>query len=60
LNVVDLIVSPDHIILGGGVSKDWEEYKEYIKVDTPVIPAQLQNHAGIIGAAMAGSKIKVY
>ncbi len=60
LNIVDLIVSPDHIILGGGVSKDWEEYKEYIDVDTPVIPAQLQNHAGIIGAAMAGSKIKVY
>ena len=60
LNIVDLIVSPDHIILGGGVSKDWEQYKEYIRVDTPVVPAQLQNHAGIIGAAMAGSKIKVY
>ena len=60
LNIVDLIVSPDHIILGGGASKDWEQYKEYIKVDTPVMPAQLQNHAGIIGAAMAGSKIKVY
>jgi polyphosphate glucokinase len=60
LNIVDLIVSPDHIILGGGASKDWEQYREYIDVDTPVIPAQLQNHAGIIGAAMAGSKIKVY
>lgn len=60
LNIVDLIVSPDHIILGGGASKNWEQYKEHIDVDTPVIPAQLQNHAGIIGAAMAGSKIKVY
>lgn len=59
LNIVDLLVSPEHIILGGGVSKDWDEYKEYIDVDTPVIPAELQNHAGIIGAAMAGSKIKV-
>ena len=58
LNIVDLIVSPDHIILGGGTSKDWEEYKTFINVDTPVIAAKLQNHAGIIGAAMAGSKIK--
>ncbi|GMN10837.1 ROK family protein [Croceitalea sp. MTPC9] len=59
LKIVDLIVSPDHIILGGGISKDWDQYKDYIKVDTPVMAAQLQNHAGIIGAAMAGSKIKV-
>jgi len=57
LNYADLLVSPNHIILGGGISKDWEEYKEYIKLDTPIAPASLQNHAGIIGAAMAGSKI---
>lgn len=60
LNIVDLIVAPDHIILGGGASKDWEEFKNNIDLDTPVSPAQLKNHAGIIGAAMAGSKIKVY
>ncbi|MFD2585989.1 polyphosphate--glucose phosphotransferase [Croceitalea marina] len=59
LNIVDLIVSPDYIILGGGASKDWVEYKEYITIDTPIRPAQLKNHAGIIGAAMAGSIIKV-
>ena len=53
LNIVDLVVSPDHIILGGGVSKDWEEYKDYLKVDCPVTPAGLQNHAGIIGAAIS-------
>lgn len=59
LNIVNLIVAPDHIILGGGASKDWDQYKDCIDVDTPVIAAQLKNHAGIIGAAMAGSKIKV-
>ncbi|WP_088341628.1 polyphosphate--glucose phosphotransferase [Robiginitalea sediminis] len=53
LKLVELIVSPDTIILGGGTSKDWEEFKDYITVDTPVIPAGLQNHAGIIGAATA-------
>ena len=53
LELVELIVSPDLIILGGGTSKDWDEFKDYITIETPVIPAELQNHAGIIGAAAA-------
>ncbi|MCM4170144.1 ROK family protein [Arenibacter sp. TNZ] len=53
LEFVELIVSPDLIILGGGTSKDWNEFKDYISIETPVIPAELQNHAGIIGAAAA-------
>lgn len=53
LEYVELIVSPDLIILGGGTSKDWDEFKDYISIETPVIPAELQNHAGIIGAAAA-------
>lgn len=59
LNIVDLLVSPDYVILGGGISKDWDEYKQYIEVDTPVVPAGLQNHAGIIGAASACYRLKV-
>jgi len=53
LKYVDLIVSPDLILLGGGTSKDFNEFKKYITIDTPVIPAELENHAGIIGAAAA-------
>ena len=53
LEFVDLIIAPDLIILGGGTSKDYDEFKEYITIETPVIPAGLQNHAGIIGAAAA-------
>ena len=53
LTYVELIVSPDLIILGGGTSKNWDDFKSYIKIETPVIPAELQNHAGIIGAAAA-------
>lgn len=53
LKYVDLIVAPDLILLGGGTSKDFEEFKEYITIETPVLPAELQNHAGIIGAAAA-------
>ncbi|QWX82890.1 ROK family protein [Cellulophaga sp. HaHaR_3_176] len=53
LQHVDLITSPDLIILGGGTSKDFDEFKDYIKIDTPVVPAELKNSAGIIGAATA-------
>jgi len=53
LKYVDLIIAPDFIILGGGASKDFEEYKDCIKIDTPVMPAKLKNQAGIVGAAAA-------
>ncbi len=53
LELVDLIISPDLIILGGGTSKKFDEFKEYITIDTPVIPAELRNSAGIVGAAAA-------
>ena len=53
LELVELLVAPDTIILGGGTSKHFDEYKEYITIETPVIPAGLQNYAGIVGAATA-------
>lgn len=53
LQLVELLVAPDTIILGGGTSKDWDEFKDCITIETPVIPAGLQNYAGIIGAATA-------
>jgi len=53
LKYVELLVSPDHIILGGGTSKQFGEYKDYITIETPVIPAELRNQAGIVGAAAA-------
>ncbi len=53
LKYVNLIIAPDLIILGGGTSKHFDKFKEYITIDTPVIPAELRNQAGIIGAAAA-------
>ena len=53
LEIVELLVCPDMIILGGGTSKHFDEYKACITIDTPVVPAQFRNHAGIIGAAAA-------
>ena len=53
LQYVELIISPDLILLGGGTSKDFHLFKDLITIETPVKPAQLGNHAGIIGAAVA-------
>jgi polyphosphate glucokinase len=53
LQVVERLLSPDLIIIGGGVSKKADRFLPYVKVNTPVVPAVLQNNAGIVGAAMA-------
>jgi polyphosphate glucokinase len=53
LELVELLVSPDLIILGGGTSKKFDLFKQCIKINTTVIPAELRNEAGIIGAAAA-------
>jgi polyphosphate glucokinase len=41
------------LILGGGISKEWDEFSPSIKCSVPIVPAVLQNQAGIIGAAAA-------
>lgn len=49
---VQKIVNPDCIILGGGVSKKFHKYEQYITLDIPVIPSALRNEAGTLGAAL--------
>ncbi len=52
LEHMERIVSPDLIILGGGISSRFELYSEWLTVKTKVTPAEMFNHAGIIGAAL--------
>jgi len=40
-------------IIGGGISKESEKYLPLLTIDTPVVPAQFLNEAGIVGAALA-------
>jgi polyphosphate glucokinase len=47
------LFSPDVILIGGGVSKQFEKYKAYLNVECKVETAQLLNDAGIIGSAMS-------
>jgi polyphosphate glucokinase len=61
LRHVDFLFSPDLIILGGGISKQYKDFSKYISKNLNVKPALHYNNAGIIGAAMAvsyGKKIK--
>jgi polyphosphate glucokinase len=54
LQYMEKLFYPEIIILGGGASKKFEKYEEYFKdVETKVVPAMLQNQAGIIGSAGA-------
>jgi polyphosphate glucokinase len=55
LQVVERLLAPDLIVLGGGVSKKTDRYLPSVKVSTPIVPAVLQNNAGIVGAAMAST-----
>jgi len=53
LDVLEAGVWPDLIIVGGGVSKKAHKWVPLLTTRTPVVPAQLQNDAGIVGAALA-------
>ena len=53
LNLMQFYLWPELIIIGGGVSKKHEKFFPYMNVDTDVVPAQLRNEAGIVGAALA-------
>lgn len=52
LNYLEFRFNPNLIIIGGGVSKKMEKFEEQICLKTPLVPAQMQNNAGIIGAAL--------
>jgi polyphosphate glucokinase len=50
--LLESLIWPELIIVGGGVSKKAEKFLPRIQIRTPLVAAQLQNEAGIIGAAV--------
>ncbi|MFE6778089.1 polyphosphate--glucose phosphotransferase [Streptomyces sp. NPDC057702] len=53
---VEMLFSPELFIIGGGVSRKADKFLPLIKgVRAEVVPAQLRNNAGIVGAAMAAA-----
>lgn len=49
--MLETYFSPTAIIIGGGVSRKHDKFLPLIEVDTPLVPAELRNTAGIVGAA---------
>jgi polyphosphate glucokinase len=50
-SALEFLLSPDLIVVGGGVSKSYEEFIPLLKLRTKIVPATLRNNAGILGAA---------
>jgi polyphosphate glucokinase len=52
------LLNPDLVIIGGGVSRKAEKFLPVVQglVKVPVVPAQLQNQAGLVGAALVASE----
>jgi polyphosphate glucokinase len=53
LELVERLLWPDLIIVGGGVSRKSDKFLPLIKLRTPIVPATLHNNAGIVGAALS-------
>ena len=56
LEYIKTVFSPNLVILGGGISKKYDEFKKYLTTDVNVKISKFRNNAGIIGAAMYASK----
>ena len=52
LGLLERVLWPDLIIIGGGVSKKSDKFLHHIDVQTELVPAELLNDAGIVGAAL--------
>lgn len=52
LRAYEALLSVDLFIIGGGISKKADRYLQELTVEADVVPAEMLNNAGIVGAAM--------
>ncbi|MEV7865717.1 polyphosphate--glucose phosphotransferase [Streptomyces sp. NPDC088124] len=53
---VEMLFSPELFIIGGGVSRKADKFIPLIEgIRAEILPAELQNNAGIVGAAMSAA-----
>ena len=53
---LERLFTPDLFVVGGGVSKSWDKFGHLIGIETEIVPATLQNRAGIVGAALVAQQ----
>lgn len=56
-STVEKLFWPDLFVVGGGVSKSHDKFLPLLKLRTPIVPAQLFNQAGIVGAAAVAAQL---
>ena len=56
LRHVERLFTPDLFVVGGGVSRSWEKFGHLLDIETEIVPATLQNRAGIVGAALVAQR----
>ncbi|HEX2855785.1 MAG TPA: ROK family protein [Opitutaceae bacterium] len=52
LGILETILWPELIIIGGGVSAKHRKFFKYLKTRAKLVPAEFFNEAGIVGAAL--------
>ncbi len=55
-STLEALLYPRLIIVGGGVSKNYEEFLPLLDLRAEIVPAKLRNNAGILGAAALASE----
>ena len=50
-STLERLFSPQLFVVGGGVSKEYANFLPLLELNTPIVPAQHFNNAGILGAA---------
>ena len=53
---MEMLFSPEVFIVGGGISKKSKKFLPLIETRAPIIPAELQNTAGIVGSALLAAQ----
>lgn len=52
------LFSPELIIIGGGVSRKHNKFFQHLSVQAELLPAELKNNAGVIGAACRAAELQ--
>jgi polyphosphate glucokinase len=59
LGRLEALFAPDIVIIGGGASRKSDKFIPLLKLRATVVPATLQNDAGIVGAAVVAASADV-
>jgi polyphosphate glucokinase len=55
-STLEALLRPELFVVGGGVSRRADRFLPLLMLDAKVVPAQLQNEAGIVGAAYLATR----